>query len=205
MSLESYCAACTYLGDSANYDGKYYCDRKGEYHYANDSKCYSFCEAYSRTNSSRENMYNNSCGHQGSGCYITTALCQILGYPDNNYYLNILRKFRDTELKTNPKYLPLLITYDMIGPQIANGLRNDKDAYAVAKQLFENYISKSVSAIEVEEPEIAINIYCAMTEALAEKYGLNTNIMISSEMVNNVDMETVGKGRVRKLIPSTNR
>ena len=104
MALESYCAACTYMGESADYDGKYYCERKGERRYASDAKCYSFCEAYSRSTYSRENMYENSRQHQsGGGCYLTTAMCNILGYPDNNYYLETLRNFRDTVLQQDFK------------------------------------------------------------------------------------------------------
>jgi len=94
MSYEDYCAACTYLSERSDYNGTYYCERKGEDIYASDAKCYNFCEAYSRSNSSRENMYENSASHTGSGCYLTTIMCQILGYPDNNYYLDTLRKFR---------------------------------------------------------------------------------------------------------------
>ena len=50
MAYEDFCAACTYLGENADYDGKYYCDRKGKRVYACDPKCYNMIEAYSRSN-----------------------------------------------------------------------------------------------------------------------------------------------------------
>ena len=199
MALESYCAACTYLSENGS-GGKYWCERKGEDHYATDSKCYSFCEAYSRSNSCRQNMYDYSQG-SSSGCYLTTIMCHILGYPDNNYYLNTLRKFRDNVMKNNQEYIPLLITYDIIGPTIAYELAHDKDNKEIATVFFEKYIVKSVEAIEEQKEKEAINIYKAMTETLADKYVTKKGII----NINNIDAtkynkETLGHARVRKII-----
>lgn len=198
MALESYCAACTYMGESADYNGKYWCERKGESRYASDSKCYSFCEAYSRSNYSRENMYDNSKSHLSSssdGCYLTTAMCNILGFPDDNYYLQMLRTFRDTVLKQDFKYIPLLLSYDIIGPQIANQLINDENRTEIATNLFNNHITRAVTAIENNKTNDAINIYVAMTETLAQNYNINTNIvMLKPEEVNIMEL---GHGRSR--------
>ena len=198
MALESYCAACTYLGENSDSSGKYYCDKKGEYHYATDSKCYSFCEAYSRSNSSRQNMFDNSNGHQGSGCYLTTIMCKLLEYPDNNYYLNTLRGFRDNIMKPNPKYIPLLITYDMVGPMIARELELDKNGKTIAKVFFDRYITKAVSAIEEGKNNDAINIYKAMTETLANNYNINMNIININKY--NYDKALLGHAKVRRKI-----
>ena len=195
MALESYCAACTYMGEDADYDGKYYCDRKGERRYACDAKCYSFCEAYSRSNYSRENMYENSKSHQSSGCYLTTAMCNILDYPDNNYYLNTLRTFRDTVLQQDFKYIPLLLSYDTIGPQIAYELENDENKVEIATNLFNKFITASVTAIENNKVNDAVNIYVAMTQSLAERYNINTNIVMLNP--NEVNIKELGHGRKR--------
>ena len=195
MALESYCAACTYMGEDADYDGKYYCDRKGERRYACDAKCYSFCEAYSRSNYSRENMYENSKSHQSSGCYLTTAMCNILGYPDNNYYLETLRTFRDKVLQQDFKYIPLLISYDTIGPQIAYELEKDENKIEIATNLFNKFITTSVTAIENNKVNDAVNIYVAMTQSLAERYNINTNIVMLNP--NEVNIKELGHGRKR--------
>ena len=199
MALESYCAACTYLGENANYDGKYYCDKKG-WVYACDPKCYNFCEAYRRSTSARENMYENSRGHQSGGCYLTTAMCNILNYPDDNYYLQTLRTFRDTKLKTNVNYYPLLLTYDVIGPQIAKNLLEDEHKEIIAITLFRTHISKAVTAIENNKINEAINIYTAMTAELADRYNINMNIInINTDSINleQMDINTLGHGRTR--------
>ena len=192
---EAYCAACTYMSENLDC-GKYWCEKKGEDRKASDPKCSSFCEAYRRSNSARENMYNNS--NASGGCYLTTIMCTILNYPDDNYYLNTLRGFRDNFMKQNPKYFPLLLTYDFVGPMIAYELEKDPNGKVIAMTFFNHYITKAVSAIEEGKNETAINIYKAMTEELANNYHINMNLITPS--VNSIDMNSLGHGKVRKLI-----
>ena len=199
MAYESYCAACTYMNENQYY-GKYFCTRKGEWRKASDPKCYSFCEAYSRSNYSRENMYYNSRSHQSSGCYLTTAMCNILGYQDDNYYLNTLRTFRDETLKKNHKYLHLLLMYDAFGPLIATNLKNDPNNKDIATHLFNGYITKAVTAIENEKVEEAVNIYIAMTYTLAERYNINMHTLFidaESLKLKTINTQSLGKGRIR--------
>lgn len=196
MALEEYCAACTYLGEAADTYGLYFCERKGDRLGANTPKCYNFCEAYSRGNYARENMYQNSVSHQTSGCYLTTIMCEILGYPDNNYYLQMLRTFRDTVLKQDMKYFSLLVTYDTIGPQIATELKKDENRIVIARTLFTRYIVPSVNAIEEGKTQEAINIYTCLTQSLGERYNINTHIIIPDP--NQIDKETLGHARIRR-------
>lgn len=184
MAYESYCASCTYLGEKEDC-GKYW------------------CEAYRRSNSSRENMYNISARSSGGGCYLTTAMCNILGYPDGNYYLQTLRTFRDTVLKLDVKYLPLLLSYDVIGPQIAFRLSNDTEKEKIAKTLLNQYISKAVKAIEEKKYAEATNIYVAMTHTLAKKYNIDTRIVTIDST--NIDIKELGHGRARKIIPTNSQ
>lgn len=195
MAYEAYCAACTYMGETVDC-GKYWCEIKGEDRKANDPKCYNFCEAYGRSDSARENMYNNS---SSSGCYLTTIMCTLLKYPDDNYYLNTLRKFRDNVMKQNPKYFPLLFMYDTIGPIISYELSIDPEGTKIAQVFFDNYITKSVSAIEENKYETAINIYKAMTDTLAKKYQINIDLITPLDM-KNIDINTLGHAKTKKRI-----
>ena len=200
MALENYCAACTYLGEKTDYTGKYYCEKKGDYYYATDPKCSRFCEAYSRRNSARENMYDNSESHLNNSkrCYLTTIMCKLIGYEDNNYYLNTLRKFRDTFMKTNSEYQQLLAIYDIIGPQVSQKLESDPNGKEIANTFFNKYISNATMAIEANKNQSAINIYVAMTHALAEKYQIQ--IPDSKEInIDEIDKTTLGHGKVRLL------
>ena len=197
MALEQFCAACTYLGERGDTYGKYYCSKRGDV-YACDPRCYNFCEAYSRSTSARQNMYDYSKGHQyqSGGCYLTTAMCNILGYDDDNYYLQTLWTFRDTVLKNDPRYIPLLLCYDIYGPMIAAELFKDTDRTEIANTLLTQYITQAINAIEEEKTEIATNIYVAMTHYLAQRYNINTNIITIDHT--SINKETLGKGRIRK-------
>ena len=197
MSYYSYCAACTYMSEEPNYSGKYWCSVKGEDRYASDSKCYEFIEAYSRSSSTISNMIDNSQGHMSSGCYLTTAMCEILGYPDNNYYLNTLRKFRDEVMKKNPNYILMLITYDQIGPMIAYNLSKDKDRLSIAMTLFSRFIVPSCDAIEDEKYTAAISSYLAMTTELAKKYNIDINMV--EPHIDNLNMEFLGHARTKRI------
>ena len=143
-------------------------------------------------------MYENSQNSMGGGCYLTTIISQILGYPDNNYYLNTLRKFRDTKMTPNPNYLIHLITYDVIGPYIANELRNDKNNKEIATLYFNECITKAVTAIEENKDEQAINIYIAMTNSLAKRYNIDTNILMLQ--VDEIDTKSLGHGKIKKKV-----
>lgn len=198
MALEHYCAACTYLNEREDC-GKYYCERKGEWHYATDPRCYSFCEAYGRSTSARENMYDNSKSHSSSGCYITTIMCNILEMPNDNYYLETLRNFRDNVLKKDAKNFPLLIQYDKIGPIIASCLEKDENNKEIATMLFNHYIEKTVTAIEEGKITTAINIYIGMTMALQERYNVNKEV-ITVDITEPLDMELLGHARTRKKV-----
>ncbi len=198
MALESYCAACTYLEEVADSNGRYYCSKKG-YVYANDPKCYSFYEEYSRGRSARENMYENSEKSKNpSICYLTTAMCDILNYSDDNYYLQTLRSFRDNVLQKDINYIPLLIIYDTVGPEIAYNLYNDKSKEKIATLLFNDYIKKVVTAIENNKIEEAINIYKTMTELLAKKYDIEITYIDPKDIeIDKLDINSLGHARKR--------
>ena len=201
MALESYCAACTYMGETSNYNGKYWCERKSEERYACDPKCGSFCEAYSRSNGARENMYENSSSHKSSGCYITTIVCDILGNKDDCYTLQKARELRN-EMQNNPYDYPALLMYDQIGPQIAECLmkENEEDRYTIAEKAYKNYLTPTVMAIEKKQYNKAKDIYILMTNNFAKYYGIDTNIIIPDK----INKEELGHGRARIRKPQTN-
>ena len=141
-------------------------------------------------------MYEYST-NSGSGCYLTTIMSKLLHYSDDNYYLNTLRSFRDNVMINNPEYIPLLLTYDIIGPQISDKLEHDKSGIDIAKVFFNRYIISAVNAIENGKEEHAINIYKTMTIELANHYNINPTIVNID--INNIDTSNLGHGKVRKL------
>lgn len=200
--MAHYCSECTYLdletGDSS---GKFWCDKKLERHLASDIECNRFCEAYSRSNSTSKSAYQYSLEHSSnSGCYLTTILCYILGMPDNNYFLNTMRNFRNNCLQKNKKYKQLLVEYDIVGPEIAKALNNDPLKKTIAIKFFNQYIISIVNLIEKNESEKAVTRYIEMTNSLKKLYSINnanTNIIY----IESADIKESGHGiyKVKKI------
>ena len=195
MAYEDYCASCTHLDEKSNL-GKFWCPKKREYRLATKSieDCNSYCQAYGRSTSKREELLRIS-QNSGSPCYLTTIICNLLNYPDSNYYLNTLRYFRDNVMQTNPIYFPLLLTYDVVGPEISKRLAIDPNGKEIATIFFTNYITKAVEAIEEEKNETAINIYKAMTTSLADHYKIIIPLM---EVDSNINPQELGHGYTRR-------
>lgn len=192
MAYESYCAACTYMNENQYY-GKYYCTTKGEWRKASDPKCYSFCEAYSRSNSGRENMY-----YYSSRYYITTAILSIVRALDNNYQIKVLGDFIENTLRKDMQYFPLLVAYEIIGPQIAKKLQEDPDKIRIATTMYYQYIKPTIKAIEENQTEEAVNTYKTMTIELANRYEVNTNIVLPNPQ--DLNLPNQEKGHTRKKV-----
>ena len=192
MAYESYCASCTWMNENQN-SRRYYCTMQGSWRYANDPKCNSYCEAYSRSDSARENMYRYS-----SGYYITTAILNIVRALDKNYQIQVLGDFIENTLRKDMQYFPLLVAYEIIGPQIAKKLQEDPDKIKVAVTMFYQYIKPVIKAIEENKTEEAVNTYKTMTLVLANRYNVDTNIVLPKpEDLNLSNPEEKGHTRKR--------
>ncbi len=131
-----------------------------------------------------------------SGCYITTILCDILGYDDDCQLLVSLRDFRDNYLKKHPEYLNMLLEYDFIGPLISRRIIEEDNNALFAQGLVEHFIIPCVEAIIYEDYDKAIRIYSNMVIYLNDEFDLP---MVKFDNNVKYDMETLGKGRVRVL------
>lgn len=199
--MANYCSECTYLDlSTGDIYGEFWCDKKLERHKANELECYRFCRAYSRDSSVAKSAYQYSVEHSKKGnCCLTTMLCSILKMPDNNPYLNTIRNFRNNYLTKNDKYKPILVEYDIIGPEIAINLNEDPLRYQIAANMFYKFIRPITKLIKENNYENAINLYITMTNNLKELY--NVNNPISLEIIDNADIKQSGHGiyKVKKI------
>ncbi len=133
--------------------------------------------------SSAEKMVTSS----NSNCFITTAVIDILHEEYGHVLLNKLKHFRNDVLQQNPAWHPILHNYDNIGPQIADKLRNDPDAFNIADDLLVKYlihcgalieygddIKKYTEMEDIKNPayKSAIELYVGMTNWLAQHYNI---------------------------------
>lgn len=116
-----------------------------------------------------------------NGCYITTAICYILGYEDDCPILESLRGFRDNYMKHQEYCLPLLEDYDVVGPLISEKLLEDKNCVKQANRMLNNFISEALSAIRDREYDAAVDIYTNMTEFLMDWYEIDKSILSYNE------------------------
>lgn len=195
------CSECTYmdLSKERDNDGKYWCSSKGEYRYADCAECWNFCRAYSRSSSVAESYRDRSREKQSSGgCFITTAVCDILGMKDDNFYLAILRIFRDNYLQKKPETIEILEEYDFIGPIISSYMEKDCKKEETANNVFVKGIVPIVDDICNKKYNLAVKKYLNMTKCLINLYELDAlklNVPKFKKFDYSKDYSTYGHGR----------
>ena len=186
--------SCTfYRWNGGAFLGDYWCDKKDcrvdsdtYYKYCRDYN-FSACPIYKQTESS-------------PGCFITTVTCEILGLSDDNLFLNILRGFRNQFLQKNEEHTDILKFYDVMGPMIAECLRNDKNNKGIANDIYENYIIPICCSIIGCQFDKAISRYETLTLNLIKQYNLTDEYNRLKQIdydYKDFDIKTAGHGKRR--------
>lgn len=171
------CLQCEYMDlSNTNSFGDAWCKVRKTYYspYSPVCKDVSYVDDSDDTREKEyENNYSNDDTERNNGadCYLTTAMCDVLGYGDDCYYLKMLRDFRDHYMMKDKDCLELLIEYEVIGPIISKHILNDKET---ANIMLDNYITKAILFIRKNEFKKAIEVYKEMVYYLKDKYHLNT-------------------------------
>ena len=120
-----------------------------------------------------------SCNLTGSesadGCFISTAICQTRGLPDDCYELNVLRGFRDNHLAQSENGRKLIKRYYEIAPEIVEAIGRLPQGEALYDELNQKYLVQIICHIESNNHQEAINIYMRMI-----KHALSMTAMQSS-------------------------
>ena len=148
-----------------------------------------YCDNHSRA---EIKSTSNSGEFKQSGCYITTVICDILGYNDNCETLNMLRLFRENILKCDFKYTDLLLQYDLVGPEISNQLKTMEDNYEYSLKLYHSFLIPCVYAIKEGYVVEAVKIYKNMVTTLCETFNIE---LVSPKRDMEYDVRTLGKGK----------
>ncbi len=196
-----YCSECTYLnpgnskGDSKGY---FYCERRDTYVLATTEHCYDYCRAYSRPDWCIKDLENRSVreqnGYDNPGCYITTVVCDVLGFEDNCVVLSDIRELREKYLSKNEKYKRLLVEYDILGPLIANSIACSPKKFEISKTIYDEVLVDAAKLINEKQYEKATNLYFGMTKGLLVGFGYG-NEKVDEETIKNSDISTAGHGK----------
>ena len=183
MAYEGKCGTCINFED--NNGDKY--DKSNAYYvkgYCTWYRCYYYPDDSCDSHYKKRDSSNNS-------CFITTMICNKLGFSDDCDSLNTLRGFRDNVLQKNSKYQELLYEYDTVGPKIAQYL--EKEDVSVIHNLYHYFIEPIVSFVKDNNNKKAILKYVKMTLFLEYYYGIDEEVSVS----NNYDYTKGGHGYIK--------
>ncbi len=156
------CSDCDYMNlrDKNSY-GEAYCSERKHYYNPSDTIC------------NRSSIKGRDVGGSSS-CYLTTAMCDILGYEDDCSALKTLRFLRDSYMKKEVDCYDLLKEYNQFGPDICESLYQDKNRKIVVLTMLKHYIEPAIKMINNNQYDNAIDIYIEMTNTLINKYDIDT-------------------------------
>ncbi len=106
------------------------------------------------------------------GCFITTAVCQTFGKPDDCAELTAFREFRDNYMKNKKDLCKEVEQYYVIAPKICRAI--NAKGYEAAKHEYEHiwnkYLSFAYVALNNNKLEKAYDIYKTMVCDLENEY-----------------------------------
>ena len=103
-------------------------------------------------------------------CYITTAVCETLGRPDDCYELNLLRNYRDTYLASLPDGDELIRRYYDVAPSIVKHIGQSGHSGKIYQDIWLDYIQPCIRMIENGEAEECRKLYEDMVVTLEKKF-----------------------------------
>lgn len=181
------CGSCYWLRDMNN-DNIMFCGSSNE-----KGHCIYLKNCYYPDDQICSHYQNKESYVPGGGCYITTIICDILGYDDKCNILETLRSFRKDVMQKSPEYKELLYEYDTAGQQISQAIKEDTDLELINGML-DFYIIPTVNLIKEKNYSEAVLKYKNMTRSLENYYGIEYN----GEVPTNYDYKNGGHGYQKK-------
>lgn len=108
------------------------------------------------------NASANDAANAGGGCYVTTAVCETLGLPDDCHTLRVLRTFRDTYLLKSNVGRAFVEEYYATAPALVSNIQTRGDAKEYSAGLYTRFILPALIAIEYGALSRAFKIYREM-------------------------------------------
>lgn len=106
----------------------------------------------------------------GGGCYITTAVCNTLGKPDDCEELTAIRSFRDNWLLYQKLGHEIVEKYYNNAPKIVLSIDSKIGSIEIYKEIWTKYLSIFFLRIKEGQNRAALKIYQKMVEELELTY-----------------------------------
>lgn len=108
-------------------------------------------------------------GFKRKPCYITTAVCDSMGYDDDCRELTVLREFRDGYMSVTVDGPAMIREYYETAPAIVEGINTRTDSACIYREIYKQYIAPCVSMIEAGELEQCLEHYKKMVHEWGAK------------------------------------
>lgn len=103
-------------------------------------------------------------------CYITTAVCQSQGKPDDCYELSAFRGFRDDCLMQSEEGRELVEEYYDIAPGIVMTINMERHPEKIYDSIYERYLLPCLAFIEAGKKDECKKKYMSMVRELEKNY-----------------------------------
>lgn len=123
-----------------------------------------------KTNVGKASFEEINGGFRKKLCYITTAVCESLGKPDDCYELTLLRNYRDQYLINQEGGDEIVKEYYDIAPTIVKRINKREDHRDVYRKIWEQYLSPCIKLIEEDKNLECREVYTDMVHELEQEY-----------------------------------
>lgn len=125
---------------------------------------------FPKTNLSAASYEEIEAGFHRKWCYITTAVCETFGKPDDCYELTLLRNYRDSYLLKQPGGEEIVREYYDVAPTIVKHINRRPDHRKIYRKVWDTYLHPCIVMIENGERESCRELYIKMVRDLQEQY-----------------------------------
>lgn len=109
-------------------------------------------------------------GFRNRLCYITTAVCESLGKPDDCYELELLRNYRDDFLIGEDAGRDVVQEYYNVAPTIVKRINKEDNAKDIYAGIWSEYLIPCIQLIEAKKLYDCKEVYSNMVYDLQKKY-----------------------------------
>lgn len=127
-------------------------------------------EQFPTTNVQAASFEQINSGFQRKYCYITTAVCETFGKPDDCYELTLLRNYRDTYLMEQEDGEEIIREYYDLAPTIVKHINRKENSGEIYKSIWTDYLSPCIQMIENGRQEECKSLYIQMVRDLERTY-----------------------------------
>lgn len=112
----------------------------------------------------------NNASASSSSCFITTAVCNSFGKPDDCYELTSFRNYRDNWLIKQTFGEQLIKEYYSVAPAIVKTIDSRDDSALIYKKIWDQYLKECLNHIEKEQFEECKELYIKMVRDMETQY-----------------------------------